>query len=445
MTALDQRPRQRMDPVDSPPYPDSEEASPGDDTLARGRSEGDDTVSLLDLLNVLARRKTLIAATTIAAAIGVLGFSILSLTLPPRLSPLPNYYRAEALVLISGDSVGGASQLLSDSPLSSLVDLGQIGGRSYGDLAVRLLGSRSVLDAVAGTLDLEARLEDAEHPVPAARELLLSMSTFELDSATGVLTIAAEDTDRVFAQHVANSLVQELESRFAAIGLTRNTSQAHMLERKLEEVESRIGELESQLIDFQRRHGVLTFDGLAQERVEVLGRLRSDLLLKDVEIRTYRDLVPAGDPMLRRMIEERRSLEQLLADVETGSDSLAGVMPSQQELPELAIQYARLQRDLAVQTEIYAALSGQYEATRLSLEANQEIFQILERAEVPEQKAGPSRSMICVIVTITAFFLAVFLAFVLEYFSSAAKDPEERHKLEELRRNLRFSRQKGAR
>ena len=155
----------------------------------------DDTVSLLDLLNVLARRKWLIIVTTLSAAAGVVAFSYLTIVLPPDQSPLPNYYRAEALALINDEMNDGAGQLLAQSPLGSLADLGDVGGQSYGELALRLLESRTLLDAVSEELNVVERFELTEYPVAQARVLLRSKSSFELDSATGILSISLEDTD----------------------------------------------------------------------------------------------------------------------------------------------------------------------------------------------------------------------------------------------------------
>jgi uncharacterized protein involved in exopolysaccharide biosynthesis len=57
------------------------------------------------------------------------------------------------------------------------------------------------------------------------------------------------------------------------------------------------------------------------------------------------------------------------------------------------------------------------------------VFQVLELAEVPDQKSGPSRGLICVIVTFAAGFFSVFLAFVLNAISNIKKDPEAMAKL----------------
>lgn len=400
----------------------------------------DDTVSLLDFLNVLARRKLLIGVGTALGAALTLGFLVLSLVLPVSRNPLPDRFTSEALVLIENQSGSATDQLLNESNLGSLLNLGSVGGSSFGQLALELLASPSLLDEVAAEHDFVDRFGIEEFPVSSARNILLAKSEVEFDSSTGILSIAYEDTDPVFAQQVAESMMLSLERRFRAIGLTRDTTEVSNLTTKLSEVETRIAEVEAELTQFQRENNVISVENMAQQRAGLEGQLRSDLILKDVEIEAYRELVPANDPTLQRLLRERTGLAEIIADLETGTPELDSLMTSQRRIPELAIQYARLERDLMVQTEIYTALSGQLELARLSVAGEQDIFQILERPEVPERKSAPSRSLIAIIVTVTIFFVLVFLAFVLEYFASAARDPEENAKLEALKDNLRLRR-----
>jgi uncharacterized protein involved in exopolysaccharide biosynthesis len=44
-------------------------------------------------------------------------------------------------------------------------------------------------------------------------------------------------------------------------------------------------------------------------------------------------------------------------------------------------------------------------------------------------KSGPSRGMLCIIVTFAAFFVSVFLAFLLNALENIKKDPEAMAKL----------------
>jgi uncharacterized protein involved in exopolysaccharide biosynthesis len=53
----------------------------------------------------------------------------------------------------------------------------------------------------------------------------------------------------------------------------------------------------------------------------------------------------------------------------------------------------------------------------------------LELAEVPDQKSGLGRGMLCIIITFAAAFFSVFLAFALNAIENIRKDPEAMAKL----------------
>ncbi|MEX2443978.1 MAG: GNVR domain-containing protein [Alkalispirochaeta sp.] len=403
------------------------------------RPADEDTISLLDLIAVLFRHKWLIIGATGLAAIGVLTYSIISLVLPPEKSPMPNYFKAEALVLINEESGTSLRSVLGNSNLSGLAGLagvGGAGGTSNGELALSLVKSRTILDQMADEFNIVERYEIEESPKAKSRQVLRDMLTTELTPETGILSVAVQHMDPEFARDVANRFVEILDSRFRALGVDQNRSRANLLEQKIEEVNREITQLEGEIANFQREYGAFSVESLVEEQVTMRGRIRSDLLLKEIEISTYEEFSNVNDPALQRLRAERDNLRDLLREMNEGYSEFEGRLPSQQELPELAARFARLEREAQAQEQIYSTLRQQYELAQLSLEGEERTFQILERAEAPDQKAGPSRAMLSIITTITAFFLSVFLAFVLEYFSRVSEDEEESQKLDEIKSHL---------
>jgi uncharacterized protein involved in exopolysaccharide biosynthesis len=86
--------------------------------------------------------------------------------------------------------------------------------------------------------------------------------------------------------------------------------------------------------------------------------------------------------------------------------------------------------ELAAQRQVYTQLKVQLELLKVSMASDTPIFQILEFAEVPDKKSGPSRGLLCIIVTFAAGFFSVFLAFVLNAITNIRQDPEAMAKLQ---------------
>lgn len=97
--------------------------------------------------------------------------------------------------------------------------------------------------------------------------------------------------------------------------------------------------------------------------------------------------------------------------------------------PAISTEINRISMELAAKRQIHTQLTVQYEMLKVTMASEKPIFQILEMAEVPDQKSEPGRGMICIIVTFTAAFFSVFLAFALNALSNIKNDPEAMAKL----------------
>jgi uncharacterized protein involved in exopolysaccharide biosynthesis len=128
---------------------------------------------------------------------------------------------------------------------------------------------------------------------------------------------------------------------------------------------------------------------------------------------------------IQKLEEETRKLEQ---SVNRGYSS-GGI-------PAITLELNRLQMELSAQGQVYSQLKVQYELLRVTMASEKPVFQILELAEVPDQKSGPGRGLICIIVTFAAGFFAVFLAFMLNIISNIRNDPEAMAKLRTRRENI---------
>jgi uncharacterized protein involved in exopolysaccharide biosynthesis len=334
--------------------------------------KNNDEISLIDLFAVLWHRKVMIIVITLIAMIGVVTYSVVSLVLPPEESYLRNVYTPEAFMLINESSAsGGLSSMLSSSGLGGLASLAGFsagGGQSNSKLAIYLIGSNPLLDAVVDEFDLITRYgidtskNKAKSPRTDSRKALKNNLTAATDEESGVFSIKYTDADPVFAQSVVNFTIKYLEARFDELGIDKNKLEKENLERNIQN--------------------------------------------------TYNEI-------MKRELETR----QLEQSVQRG-----GV-----NIPSISLDLSRIQLELEAQKQVYTQLKVQYELLKITMASEKPVFQILEMAEVPDQKSGPSRGLMCIIVTFAAGFLSVFLAFVLNAVENIKKDPEAMAKLQGTR------------
>jgi hypothetical protein len=151
------------------------------------------------------------------------------------------------------------------------------------------------------------------------------------------------------------------------------------------------------------------------------------------------------DPALARLRAERNNVIELINQIENGFTGGTRTMPARSELPQLALQFRRLQTDLEIQQRIYQAVSEQYEVARLTAESDP-VFTVLELAEVPDRKAGPSRGELSMTVTAIGFVGSIVLAYLIHFLRGIWADPAKRELITESMagREPDFDARKGA-
>lgn len=431
----------------SDPHDTNDAPQPG----ARARYEGadpapnDDTVSLLDLIAIIAKRWKLIFFTTFFAALGIVLFSLYTIRVPadsPN-NPMPNFYSSEARILLTTPDSGGVSGSIEGTDLGVLRGLSSLGGQRNDDAALvqELLTGRDLLDRVIEEFDLLEDYAGAEFPRTAARQAIRGGLTFEFAADSQILTVSFQSIDPVFATDVLQRIVSILESQY--IYLTRDEARARTqaIETQLQQLEDDLQQARAALSDFQSRFGVVDPQSQGRETVDLIAQFRQQKFELELEREQVFELVQdRDDPQIRRINQNIARIEELIRELETGYRLYSPVSIPLDQIGPLTTQYNDLQRDLALKEEIYNTFQSELVRSRIEAQDTSRRFQVIEPPEVPELKAGPSRGTISMVVTITAFFLAVFTAFIMEYFERAGYDPSESKKLEYIKDQFRIRR-----
>lgn len=379
--------------------------------------------ALLYYFGIIWKRKWLVIAFTLAGAAGSVAFSIISLKLPPDRSPLPNTYRANAVLMFqeSGAGMGTMSGLLS----AFGIEEGRGDGGNMPQMALQVLKSRSFLDQLVEEFDIIEKYEIEEHKRYTSRKAILDNAQHSYNRENGTLEIHFEDIDPVFAKNIVNRHVEMLRDWFEKEGGTMKSEQIRLLEERLIEVEEQINELEGKIREFQQRYGVLDIREIAEQQNAAIANLREQLVQVEMEIRNYEEYLKIEDPTLARLRAQRDNILGMIAEIEQGRSGGDLAFPSKAQLPQIAAMFSRMQLELEIQMGLYQQLSERYEIAKLSA-AEESLFKVLEWAEVPDKKSGPSRSKICMYATVLGLLAGIVIAFILNAASRIRQDPEKK-------------------
>lgn len=126
--------------------------------------------------------------------------------------------------------------------------------------------------------------------------------------------------------------------------------------------------------------------------------------------------------------QQLRQAKDRLTDAELALD----------KTPNTSLKYLDALRNLKYQEAVWEMLAKQFEMAKLDEAKDFPLIQVLDKAMPPEKKSKPKRSMVVMLATLVAFFLAVIWAFISEALARSGSDPEQGVRLQELRRAFRW-------
>ena len=391
----------------------------------------EDEINLFDYLIVLLKRKRLIMGITFGAAIIT---AIISLIMPP-------IYRAETKILPPQQGSSMATQFLSQLGSAAGLIGGAVGGavgiKTPNDLYIGLLKSRLVLDGVIDRFKL-MELYKTKSRENARRGLADTLKARD-DKKSGIITIGVEDKDPKRAADMANAFVEELKNMNKGLAVTEAGQRRLFFEEQLKDTKEALIKAEDSMEGFQERTGAIKIDEQAKAVIEGIANLRAQIAAKEVGLKVMRTYATPQNPDIQRAEEELRGMREQLGRLETrsGGHNPDPLMPTGR-IPALGTEYIRKLREFKYQEALYEILLKQYEAARLDEARDAAIIQVIEKAIPPEKRVKPKRKQMVMIATFSGLFFSVFAAFFMEYIEKLKSNPEDKVRLEAIKKNANF-------
>ncbi|MBT1073023.1 GumC family protein [Pelotalea chapellei] len=364
----------------------------------------EDEINLLELLQVIVKRKaTILKICTVAVILSVC-YAL----------SMKNIYTASAKILPpqKDSGAGGLSALLSQA--GGLAGLAA-GGMSLGgstDLYMGIIKSRSVADAVIKKLDLQREFKTKT--ADETRKKLESVVKVKAGK-DGIITIDADSPDPKKAAVLANTFVEELGRRSVQLNLSKAGAERVFLEKRLEVVKQDLQSAEESMKQFQEKYKTFKADSQATAAIEGIARLKAEIVTKEVQLASLRNSMTDESNDVKTIQAALTKLKNQLGGMAGGGKM--DVIPSMGNVPTLGVEYVRKLRDLKIQEALFEQLTKQYEVAKLTEAKDSSSLQILDDAVAPARKSKPKRLIIVLLTTATAFFASVFIVFFQEYLS----------------------------
>lgn len=380
----------------------------------------DQELTLIDLLNIMWRRKFFILTLTILFVAGGAYYAF----------SRPAIYKAVCRVMPSG---GGKSVAVSGGLGEFASMFGFTTGSSSGQTIMGVIRGESVIDAIIDRFNLMEKF-NIELRTRARKMVLNTMQVEEEARSGGITSVSYSSVDPEFAAEMANALVEELQKKLQDIAIDDAQQRRNFFEAQLQQSEQELTEAEEAIINYQQSKGLVAFETQTQNLLSAMNSLRNQIAAKNVEISSMRSYASRDNPRLRlaqsqleAMTKELRRLEEQQQSESTRRNTLTSgdLLSSIGQLPEMGIEYQHYVRTLRFATAKYETMLRQYESAKLSEVNDMSTIYIIDKATVPDEEDNPRRTRQVVIIGAGGFILSIVLAFFIAHIQALIEMREE--------------------
>jgi capsule polysaccharide export protein KpsE/RkpR len=324
-------------------------------------------------------------------------------------------------------------------------DVGAIGGELLGlktsaDMFVGVLRSRTVEDDLINKFDLRKVYRHRRYS--DTRKELDERTDVVADRKSGIITLKVSDRSPDRAAAMGLEYVEALNR----IVITLNTSAAHrervFLEERLGQVQQELETAEKDFSQYASQNTTIDVKEQGKAMIGAAADLEGELIAAETQLEGLRQIYAPNNVRVRsvqaRIAEYRRQLQKLGGksvgsagvgtsqnsdSTEPGQDSY----PTIRQLPILGVRWADLYRRTRVEEAVFETLTKQYELAKVEEARETPSVKVLDRADVPEEKSYPPRTLVTLLGT--GFVCVLGCVWVLTHARWQEVDPKDPGKM----------------
>lgn len=325
---------------------------------------------------------------------------------------LPAFYTSTT-TLMPPDSA--SPDLAIMSALTSTPE-GRLGGEELGlytpgDLFISILQSRNVQDGLINRFDLAHYYKTSL--IDDTRNSLAANTKIVVNQKSGVISISVTAGNPILASNMARGYVEELNRVMTENSTSAARRERIFLEGRVRDVKQELDESAKELSQFSTKSGAIDVPTQTKSMVDEGLRLQAELIDGRSQLAALRQTYSEDNVKVRSLEAHNAELQHeldKLGGLSRGSDTNSNVndspYPTAEELPGLGLTYYDLERKTRVDEVLWEALTRQYEAAKVEEAEELPTVRVLDVAEIPGRKSGPSRRLAVEIGALLSLVLA---------------------------------------
>lgn len=323
-------------------------------------------------------------------------------------------YKATALIIPSEDqSMGGIAGLLSTIQGLPAEIGGQFGGTEM-NIYNTIIYSRSFLEDIIDKFNLVEEFEISKQLVDykelALRQLGSSIEIEINDDMAYEISVKAFSPEK--SAEMTNYVINKLNDRIIELKIQKSKNNREFLGRRLLDIRDNLKRAEDSLKSFQEKTGMIQAEDQIKEILSVYSELETQLITKEIELSILKQ-IKSSSPQIEASKIQVEELDRKIKELRSkGIENSAFI--SLKSVPQKAIDYFRLFREVEINNEILKFMLPLYEQAKFEEQKDVPILQVIDYAIPPAKKAYPPRTILTLTITFFVFLMIFSMILVKE-------------------------------
>ena len=316
-------------------------------------------------------------------------------------------FDSSALLVPAEDaSMGGIAGLIGDFGVNLPFDIGAESSPEM-NMYNTIIYSRTNLQNIIDKFDLykvyKLSSEVKDYKKRAIESLSSSISANETEFSAYELTVRANSPQ--LSADITNYIIKLLNEKLIELRTQKSKNNRIFLGERVEEIRQNLRNAEDSLMIFQEESGILEPEEQFKGIVIAFTTLETELIAKQIEKSILEKLRGSNSPQVETSIVEINEYKKRLQEIKKYGNP-EGLILSIESLPQNAMNYFRLFREVEINSKILEFVLPLYEQAKIEEKKDIPTLQVIDSAIPPAKKSFPPRTILTLLMTFSVFLIA---------------------------------------
>ena len=369
-------------------------------------------LDLQEIIRISLKNRRLILAIVALAAVAAVIYSLLT----------PEIWSSEATFYALSDKK--ADYTINDTVMNKLIaDLMEESAENDAMVALTIMNSRTMSEDVIRRFKLIPyfKLTDADSLVnlDVAIKRLRKMVFITYDEESYLVTLKVETKSKSLSRRIAAYYLSRLDHYLLNERMVKGRRNRIFLEQRSNEVWAAMDSLQTAISDFKSRHKAVDLEQQSAGLISQYSALLTQKMKLEIDLALARESYAQDSPLLRGIEEQITLTADQIKDLESSQAPGAPLFRLDlAQIPSLSAQLTLLQMQADVNKSVYDYILPQYENAVLEEQNHTPRLEIIDHPREAGRWVRPRRAIICIVSTLMAGFLGIFVSLIKESFNT---------------------------